>query len=144
MSTEDAQFGGSSAYTSTMSKWATDAMLAFEAPTWWIRMAISSRVCEPWRDLREFLQAHNKLVKDTGAGALTHLVRGRDLDLIEQCMSLQTLDSWGELLETVQDNHLLDVSALCIEIATASTLAFKLRIINRANAFPALILTLAK
>ena len=49
MSIEEAQLGGTSNYTETMSRWSREVLSALETNEFWVAAGISFIVSEPWR-----------------------------------------------------------------------------------------------
>eukprot|EP00959_Pyramimonas_sp_CCMP1952_P354523 7426507-Pyramimonas_sp.AAC.1 len=103
-----------------MSRWAADVMLGLDTAVWWLLVDISFKVRRPWRELREHLQAHDQLVKRTGAGALAHLVWTKADSIYKNALSMQKIDAWSDVLDTVGDAYLVDAAAACCELGMAS------------------------
>eukprot|EP00969_Alexandrium_andersonii_P191323 8451193-Alexandrium_andersonii.AAC.1 len=73
-------------------------------------MTIRHRVSKPLEHFRRILQGHDKLVRDTHAGALAHLVWGRASDIAGE---------FDRMLDTSTCQDVLQVDTLSVANAMA-------------------------
>eukprot|EP00959_Pyramimonas_sp_CCMP1952_P102520 2144278-Pyramimonas_sp.AAC.1 len=144
MAVDEANMGGSSQYSATMSRWAVDTMRAVESQAWWAVAAISHAVCSPWRELRAFLQRHDRLVQEKGIGALAALAWGEAQTMYDNALLMTEMMYWEDLLDQTHDDLLYEVAAACRELSMINAVNFKMRILDRLSTYPVKLLLLAK
>jgi hypothetical protein len=76
ISVDEAQLTSRGGYSEKMGSMSRDAMRGIESKQFRWMCHISFTVCKSWRMCREFPQSHTRLVRDTGLGAMAHLVHG--------------------------------------------------------------------
>ena len=144
MSVDEAQLTSRGGYSEKMGSMSRDAMRGIESKQFRWMCHISFTVCKSWRMCREFLQSHTRLVRDTGLGAMAHLVHGEAAKLRAGALELTHLRAWADFLKDIDLDTKDRVIQVIHEMSMLSLALFERRIMTRVNSLQAQLLIMVK